>query len=111
MGGPEGAIPRHGSVFSIAMSPATAAIHDTLMTPSAKSEAMSAQQHPTHHAPFCAPIRSAPAGPPPHPARPGGPLPPRTEQYAEWTAALAQAHVLQWREFVDGGHEQRCARH
>ncbi len=39
------------------------AIHVMLMIPNAKSEAMSAQQQPTHQAPFFAPIRSAPARP------------------------------------------------
>src|SRR5215510_15695786 len=50
-------------VFSNAMSPATTAIHVTLMTPNAKSDAMRAQQQPTHQAPFLAPIWSAPDGP------------------------------------------------
>ena len=57
---------RHGKVFSTAISPATTAIQDTLMTPSANSEAISAQQQPTHHAPFLAPIRTAPASPSRH---------------------------------------------
>jgi hypothetical protein len=34
-----------------------------LMTPSANSDAISAQQHPTHQAPFLAPIFGAPAAP------------------------------------------------
>src|SRR5437763_8648173 len=34
-----------------------------LMTPSAKSDAISAQQQPTHQAPFFRPMRSAPAQP------------------------------------------------
>src|SRR5215471_13210790 len=50
-------------VFSTAMSPAMTAIHVMLMTPSAKSDAMRAQQQPTHQAPFLTPIRSAPDGP------------------------------------------------
>src|SRR3954471_13656985 len=54
---------RHGSVFSMAMSPATNAIHVMLMTPSANSDAISAQQQPTHHAPFFAPIRRPPDTP------------------------------------------------
>ena len=45
---------------------ATNAIHAMLMTPSAKSDAMSAQQQPTHHAPWRAPICSEPARPPRH---------------------------------------------
>ena len=48
------------------MSPATTAIHTTLMIPNAKSDAMSAQQQPTHQAPFLAPIRSAPDQPSRH---------------------------------------------
>ena len=36
------------------------------MTPSANSDAISAQQQPTHQAPFFAPICSAPAGPSRH---------------------------------------------
>src|SRR6266567_2552058 len=36
------------------------------MIPSAKNEAMSAQQQPTHQAPFWAPIRSAPNRPSRH---------------------------------------------
>ena len=63
---PNEATRRHGTVFSIAMRPATTAIHVTLMIPSAKSEAMRAQQQPTHQAPFPAPIRSAPDGPSRH---------------------------------------------
>src|SRR3954454_7887474 len=38
---------RHGSVFSTAISALTTAIQTMLITPSAKSEAMSAQQHAT----------------------------------------------------------------
>src|SRR4029450_9580781 len=45
------------------MMPATSAIHETLMTPRANSEAINAQQHPTHQAPFLAPIRTAPERP------------------------------------------------
>src|SRR5436305_1607039 len=48
------------------MSPAITAIHTTLMIPNANSAAMSAQQQPTHHAPFFAPIRTAPDGPSRH---------------------------------------------
>src|SRR3954451_15315379 len=50
----------------MAMSAATTAIHDTLMTPSAKNDAINAQQQPTHQAPFFAPIRSAPSRPSRH---------------------------------------------
>src|ERR1700755_271019 len=45
------------------MSPATTAVHARLMTPSANSDAISAQQQPTHQAPFFAPIRPAPDAP------------------------------------------------
>src|SRR3954466_11522910 len=48
------------------MRAATNAIHATLITPSANSDAMSAQQHPTHQAPFFVPIRSAPTDPSRH---------------------------------------------
>src|SRR5213593_1210360 len=54
---------RQGSVFSIAISPATTAIQMTLMIPSAKNDAISAQQQPTHQAPFFMPMRSAPDQP------------------------------------------------
>ena len=37
-----------------------------LMTPSANSEAIRAQQQPTHHKPFLIPIRSEPVGPSRH---------------------------------------------
>ena len=54
---------RIGAVFSTAMMTATNAIQETLITPRANREAISAQQHPTHQAPFRAPILSAPVGP------------------------------------------------
>jgi hypothetical protein len=46
-----------------AISPATNAIQTVLITPSANSAAMRAQQHPTHQAPWFAPMRSAPDKP------------------------------------------------
>src|SRR6185503_14819511 len=39
---------RHGRSFSTAMSAATKAVHAMLITPRANSDAISAQQHPTH---------------------------------------------------------------
>ena len=51
-------------IFSAAIRPATTAIQVMLMTPSAKSDAIRAQQHPTHQAPFLMPIRTAPDRPP-----------------------------------------------
>src|SRR5215510_13665950 len=45
------------------MMPATNAIHETLMTPRANSDAIN-QQHPTHQAPFFAPIRTRRSGHP-----------------------------------------------
>src|SRR3954447_11519701 len=56
------------------MMPATNAIHAMLITPSANSDAISAQQQPTHQAPFLAPIRTAPDGPSRHDvsSRPSG---------------------------------------
>src|SRR5262249_31667533 len=53
----------HGSSRSTAISPATRSIHPTLITPSAKSAAMRAQQQATHHAPWPRPMRSAPRAP------------------------------------------------
>ena len=53
----------------MAMSPATMAIQVTLMTPRAKSDAIRAQQQPTHHAPFLAPMRTAPDHPSRHDPR------------------------------------------
>ena len=47
------------------MSTATTAIQTALMTPRAKSDAMRAQQQPTHQAPFLIPMRNAPD----HPSR------------------------------------------
>src|SRR4029077_7083826 len=52
-----------GRSFSIAISTAAPIIHGMLMIPRANSEAMIAQQHPTHHAPCTTPMRSAPAVP------------------------------------------------
>src|SRR3954452_11118184 len=52
-----------GSVFSIAIRPAITAIQTMLMIPSAKNDAINAQQQPTHQAPFVAPIRNAPERP------------------------------------------------
>ena len=71
-----------------------------LMTPSAKSDAISAQQQPTHQAPFLAPIRSAPAGPSrQEPSRkPSG------------LRHLPEADVLQRRQLVDRRDEERRAR-
>ena len=79
----------------MAMSPATNAIQVMLMTPSANSDAMRAQQQPTHQAPFFAPIRRPPSNPSrQEPSRkPSG------------TAALAQADVLQRGELVDSRDE------
>src|SRR5580700_385240 len=54
---------RHGRVFSAVITAATTAIHTRLITPSAKSAAMRAQQHPTHHAACLDPISTAPADP------------------------------------------------
>ena len=51
------------------MIPATNAIHVTLITPRANSEAISAQQQPTHQAPFRTPIRTAPSRPSRHEPR------------------------------------------
>jgi hypothetical protein len=35
---------------------------------------------------------------------------PGAEQEAEWAAALGQADVLEWSEFVDGCDDERAAR-
>ena len=53
----------HGSSFSIAIRAAISAIQPMLMTPSANSAAISAQQQPTHQAPCSIPIRRAPSRP------------------------------------------------
>src|SRR5262249_46011530 len=53
---------RHGTVFSTAISPATNAIQAMLITPSANSDAINAQQQPTHHAPWPAPMSRTPGG-------------------------------------------------
>ena len=82
------------------MSPATTAIQTRLITPSANSDAISAQQQPTHQAPCRTPIRSAPEAP----------VAPGAEQEAERAAALAEADVLQRRQLVDRGDDQRRAR-
>ena len=81
------------------MSAATNAIQAMLMTPSANSEAISAQQQPTHQAP----CRGA------HPQRAGAAVAPGAEQEAERAAALAEADVLERRELVDRRDEQRRA--
>src|SRR5947207_7386564 len=52
-----------GTSFSTAISPATTAIHAMLITPRANSDAISAQQQPTHQAPCLTPIPTAPVGP------------------------------------------------
>ena len=91
---------RHGRVFSTAISPATKAIHTMLMTPSANRDAISAQQHPTHQAPFFAPIRSAPD-------RPSRQEP---SSSAERAAAFAEADVLERRQLVDRRDDERRAR-
>src|SRR4051794_5817380 len=60
---PRFAIARHGRSFSAAISAATKAIQPRLITPSANSAAMSAQQQPTHQPPCSTPTRSAPNRP------------------------------------------------
>src|SRR5207247_10993060 len=56
----------HGSVFSIAIRPAITVIQTMLMIPSAKNDAINAQQQPTHQAPFFTPMRNAPERPSRH---------------------------------------------
>jgi hypothetical protein len=53
----------HGRVFSIAIRPAITVIQTMLMIPSAKNDAINAQQQPTHQAPFFTPICKAPDQP------------------------------------------------
>ena len=60
---------RHGSNFSIAISPVTTSIQVRLITPSANSTTINAQQHPRHHAPCRAPIVNAPRSPSRHELR------------------------------------------
>ena len=66
------------------------------MTPSAKSEAMSAQQQPTHHAPWRMPIRTEPA----RPSRQEPSRNPRGLRHSE-------AEVLERRQVVGRGGEER----
>ena len=54
---------RHGRSFSAAISAAMNAIQPMLMTPSANSAAISAQQQPTHQEPWSNPTRNAPVRP------------------------------------------------
>src|SRR5215207_5765324 len=54
----------NGTVFSSAIRAATNAIQARLITPSANSDAIRAQQQPTHQAPCRAPMLSAPHVPP-----------------------------------------------
>ena len=98
---PQVATRRQGTSFSAAISAATNAIQPTLMIPSAKSDAMSAQQQPTHQAPCAAPIRSAPAFPPRHEVRrnPSG------------LRHLREAHVLERRQLVDRRDDERRPGH
>ena len=60
---PQVAARRHGIVFSNVISAAMSAIHVMLMTPSANSPAISAQQQPRHQAACLDPISSAPRFP------------------------------------------------
>ena len=53
----------HGKSFSAAISAAMKAIQPMLMIPSANSAAISAQQQPTHQAPWRSPTLSAPTRP------------------------------------------------
>ena len=53
-----------GSTFSAKITAATITIHVRLITPTAKSTSISAQQQPTHQSPCSTPIRSAPSAPP-----------------------------------------------
>src|SRR5215475_4340013 len=59
----------HGISFSAAISAETNAIQTMLMIPSAKSDAISAQQQPAHHAPFLTPIAYEPRRPERHEPR------------------------------------------
>ena len=67
------------------------------MTPSANSDAISAQQQPTHQAPCRAPISQ----------RAGPAVAPGAEQEAERAAALPEADVLERRQLVDGRDDER----
>ena len=86
--------------FSSAISPATTAIHARLITPSANSEAISAQQQPTHQAPWRAPISAPPRRPSRH----------EPSEEPERAAALAEADVLQRRQLVDRRDERASRR-
>ena len=96
---PQVAARRHGTVFSSAISAATNAIQVRLMTPSANSAAISAQQQPKHQPACLEPISSG--------AKP--PVAPCAEQESERAAALCQAHVLQRRQLVERGDGEDAA--
>ena len=83
---------RQGSVFSIAIRAGDERRPRDAHHPEREQRAISAQQHPTHQAPCLAPICSAP----------DGPLAPRCRAGSRAGSALAEAHVLERRQLVDG---------
>ena len=90
---------RDGISFSKAMRPATSAIQTTLITPSANSDAINAQQQPTHQAPCRAPICMAPESP-------SLQLPRRKPS---GRTALSETHVLEGGQLVYRSNEERAA--
>ena len=86
---------RPGSSFSPAMNAAISAIQPRLMTPTANSAAISAQQHPRHQAPCLRPRSRAPLT-----------VAPALGEEHHRAAALDEARPLQRRHLVDRrGHD------
>jgi hypothetical protein len=83
--------PFQGNPFSSATTAAITTVHVMLITPSAKSVAMRAQQQPTHQAP-----RSIP-----HSRGTNPPGAPRSHHEGERAAALCKAHVFERTELVN----------
>ena len=88
-----------GASFSTRITTATTAIQNRLITPSANRASIRPQQQPTQNAPCSTPIRKAPSAA----------LAPAVEQEVERRAAVAQADVLERRQLVDAGGDQRPA--
>ena len=88
-----------GSTFSAKTIAATTSIQVMLITPTAKSSTISAQQQPMHQAPCSIPIRTAPARP----------VAPVVHDEAERRAALAQARALERGQLVDPREHDRRA--
>src|SRR6202008_3669686 len=91
---------RHGSNFSAAISPETTSIQVRLITPSANSATISAQQYP----------RAPGAMPGAHSKRAAQPVSPRAEDKSQRRAAFPQAFGLERGHVVQCCGEQRTDR-